>query len=162
MVNSDEKADLLPAPASVEENRARKSKWRILGFIALLALVTSLRYIDYELPFSSWRRLGHYDGNPSGCPQSDALYPDRYAQLWKSLGNDFDQDAFTKRAAEWLGGALRIPYVATCPCDVSFSEACMAEKSTESYDDMGPVGTDGRWEVFGSFHDYLLQSFPLT
>ena len=36
------------------------------------------------------------------------------------------------------------------------------ERSTESYDNMGPIGVDERWEAFGSFHDYLLQSFPLT
>jgi Gly-Xaa carboxypeptidase len=27
---------------------------------------------------------------------------------------------------------------------------------------MGPVGEDERWEAFGPFHDYLVQSFPLT
>jgi hypothetical protein len=32
---------------------------------------------------------------------------------------------------------------------------------TESYDGMGPVGEDPRWEVFGPFHDYLLGAFPL-
>ena len=36
------------------------------------------------------------------------------------------------------------------------------QRSTESYDGMGPVGQDERWEVFGPFHDYLAQSFPLT
>jgi hypothetical protein len=34
--------------------------------------------------------------------------------------------------------------------------------STESYDDMGPVGVDPRWDVFGPFHDYLLKAFPLV
>jgi hypothetical protein len=33
---------------------------------------------------------------------------------------------------------------------------------TESYDYMEPVGVDPRWDVFGSFHDYLLQAFPLV
>ena len=37
-----------------------------------------------------------------------------------------------------------------------------SEQSTESYDDMDPVGADTRWEVFRPFYDYLLQSFPLT
>jgi len=46
------------------------------------------------------------------------------------------------RAVEWLGGAVRVP--------------------TESYDKMGPVGVDERWEAFKPFHDYLHQSFPLT
>ena len=27
---------------------------------------------------------------------------------------------------------------------------------------MGPVGEDPRWQVFGPFHDYLLEAFPLV
>ena len=27
---------------------------------------------------------------------------------------------------------------------------------------MGPVGVDPRWDVFGPFHDYLRQAFPLV
>ncbi|KAH9970444.1 hypothetical protein BJV74DRAFT_879845 [Russula compacta] len=76
------------------------------------------------------------------CPQSDALYPDSHAELWKSLGHNLKGDAFTTRAVEWLGGAVRIP--------------------TETYDDMGLVGEDERWEVFEPLHDYLVRSFPLT
>ena len=33
---------------------------------------------------------------------------------------------------------------------------------TESYDNMGPVGEDPRWEAFGAFHEYLLGAFPLV
>ena len=33
---------------------------------------------------------------------------------------------------------------------------------TESYDHMEPVGVDPRWDAFGPFHDYLLESFPLV
>ena len=33
---------------------------------------------------------------------------------------------------------------------------------TESYDQMGPVGVDPRWDVFAAFHTYLLKAFPLT
>ena len=33
---------------------------------------------------------------------------------------------------------------------------------TESYDNMGSVGEDPRWQVFGPFHDYLLGAFPLV
>ena len=33
---------------------------------------------------------------------------------------------------------------------------------TESHDHMGPVGEDPRWEVFGPFHDYLREAFPLV
>ncbi|KAI0058987.1 carboxypeptidase S [Artomyces pyxidatus] len=76
------------------------------------------------------------------CPQVDALYPSRNGELWKNLGKTFDTDAFKGRAIDWLGGAVRIP--------------------TESYDKMGPVGEDVRWEAFQPFHDYLLQAFPLV
>lgn len=34
--------------------------------------------------------------------------------------------------------------------------------STQSFDRMGPVGQDPRWEAFGPFHDYLLKAFPLV
>jgi len=27
---------------------------------------------------------------------------------------------------------------------------------------MDPVGVDPRWDAFGSFHDYLLEAFPLV
>lgn len=34
--------------------------------------------------------------------------------------------------------------------------------STESYDKMDDVGVDPRWDVFGDFHAYLLEAFPLV
>lgn len=33
---------------------------------------------------------------------------------------------------------------------------------TESYDEMGDVGADPRWDKFANFHEYLLEAFPLT
>ncbi|KAF8273163.1 carboxypeptidase S [Lactarius quietus] len=101
----------------------------------------ALRCATHVGPFLPGRGFGRLN-DAKICPQTDALYPDRHRTLWESLGNDFSQDAFTLRAVEWLGGAVRVP--------------------TESYDKMGPVGVDERWEAFKPFHDYLLRSFPLT
>jgi len=42
--------------------------------------------------------------------------------------------------ANWMSGAVQIP--------------------TESYDEMGLVGQDKRWEIFGKLHDYLHETFP--
>ncbi|RDB15819.1 Carboxypeptidase S [Hypsizygus marmoreus] len=50
--------------------------------------------------------------------------------------------SFKSRAVEWLGGAVRVP--------------------TESFDDLGPVGKDPRWDVFAPFHEYLLGAYPLV
>ncbi|KAM5533864.1 hypothetical protein V8D89_012527 [Ganoderma adspersum] len=76
------------------------------------------------------------------CAQATTVVPTRNAELWSSLGGTYGTDAFKSRAVEWLGGAVRVP--------------------TESYDKMGPVGEDKRWDAFGPFHDYLLNAFPLT
>lgn len=32
--------------------------------------------------------------------------------------------------------------------------------STVSYDCMGSVGEDERWDIFGELHDYLYTTFP--
>lgn len=76
------------------------------------------------------------------CPQVSELIPKSNGALWKTLGDTYETDAFKMRAVDWLAGAVRIP--------------------TESYDQMGPVGTDPRWEKFGAFHDYLSKAFPLV
>jgi Gly-Xaa carboxypeptidase len=137
MTNWGEK-DLFPAALTVSDRRPQRSKWRVLGLITLLAVPIALHCASPFLQGRGFRR----PNDAKICPQADALYPDRHAQLWEILGNDFSQDAFTLRAVEWLGGAVRVP--------------------TESYDKMGPVGVDERWEAFRPFHDYLLRSFPLT
>ncbi|KAH9975657.1 carboxypeptidase S [Russula compacta] len=144
MVARGEKADFITAPLVVQAPRPQKSKWRLLGLVALLASVFAVASLYAYLPEAPRALfLGHlHCGDANLCPQSDALYPELHAQLWKSLGRNFDEDAFTTRVVAWLGGAVRA--------------------RTESYDNMGPVGVDERWEAFGSFHDYLLQSFPLA
>ena len=51
-------------------------------------------------------------------------------------------DAFRDVAIERLSGAVKIP--------------------TQSYDDMGEIGSDPRWDIMYSFADYLGKTFPLT
>ncbi|KAK7686368.1 hypothetical protein QCA50_010592 [Cerrena zonata] len=74
------------------------------------------------------------------CPQPSPLIPTKHADLWNSLNNKYGTEAFISHAIDWLGGAIQIP--------------------TESFDDMGPIGEDPRWDVFSPFHDYLLKAFP--
>ena len=107
MANWDEK-DLLPATLPVSERRPQRSNWRVLGLITLLAVPIALRCATHFGPFLSDRGFGRLN-DAKICPQADALYPDRHTSLWESLGKDFSQDAFTLRAVEWLGGAVRVP-----------------------------------------------------
>jgi Gly-Xaa carboxypeptidase len=51
-------------------------------------------------------------------------------------------DAFRNVAIERLSGAVKIP--------------------TQSYDVMGEIGADPRWDIFYSFADYLSKTYPLT
>ncbi|KAG9104365.1 hypothetical protein FRC06_003171 [Ceratobasidium sp. 370] len=67
------------------------------------------------------------------CKQVDAFD----ASNWTAA---YDVDGFEAKAAEWLGGAVRIP--------------------TESFDNMGPGGDDDHWLIFDKFHKYLEEQFP--
>jgi hypothetical protein len=127
MVGGGEKVDNQTATVVVHTPRPQKSKWRVLGLVALLASVFAVaaRYADPSTStrsFLSTTLFGHH-GGAKLCPQSDVLYPERHAQLWRSLGLEFAEDAFTKRAVAWLGGAVRILYVLAivlCACGTSF------------------------------------------
>jgi hypothetical protein len=113
MAVRDEK-DILTTPF-VQAPRYQRSKWTALGLVALLASVFTVVFLHPDIlhdKFLSAILLRH-NGVAKLCSQSDALYPESHAQLWKSLGHDYDEDAFLTRAVAWLGGAVRIPYVIT-------------------------------------------------
>ncbi|PCH36644.1 carboxypeptidase S [Wolfiporia cocos MD-104 SS10] len=82
------------------------------------------------------------DVNGSLCYQSAPLQPSQNRELWSAIQNTLVADTYLNRSAALLGGSIRIP--------------------TEVYDEMGPIGDDPSWTVFGQFHDYLLASFPQT
>ncbi|KAI1796621.1 carboxypeptidase S [Ganoderma leucocontextum] len=87
-------------------------------------------------------QLGALPPNESSelCPQVPALLPVRHAGIAKALDSLYARDDYKLNAYGVLGGAVQIP--------------------TESYDDLGPVGIDPRWDVFAKFHDYLERTFP--
>ena len=93
------------------------------------------------------------------CPQSKPIVPIKHSAIWEGLVKESTTDEYKTRAIEWLSGAVRVQYVSSV-LDVE-SNSNYAFR-TESHDNMGPVGVDPRWEVFGPFHDYLLKTFPLA
>ncbi|KAL5537057.1 hypothetical protein ACEPAF_880 [Sanghuangporus sanghuang] len=74
------------------------------------------------------------------CPQVGEFVPVKNRVLWDALDAKLHTDEFKEKAIAWLSGAIKIP--------------------TESYDDMGPVDVDPRWQKFVPFHEYLGDSFP--
>lgn len=76
----------------------------------------------------------------SNCTQSDPLFPAKNPALdevYKAISGD----AFRNASIGRLSGAVRV--------------------KTETFDDLGPVGDDPRWDVFYDFHQYLEATFPL-
>ena len=123
MAARDEK-DILMAPF-VQAPRYHRSKWTALGLVALLASGFAVVFLHADIAYDKFLSaiLSSHNGIAELCPQSDALYPESHAQLWKGLGHDYDEEAFLTRAVAWLGGAVRIPYVILCAfCCVKYSE----------------------------------------
>ncbi|KAF2635404.1 carboxypeptidase S [Massarina eburnea CBS 473.64] len=76
------------------------------------------------------------------CPQVDPLYPTSRTKELDDVDDYLRSDSFRNKSIQNLAGAVRIP--------------------TQSFDDLGAVGTDPRWEIFFSFADYLEETFPLV
>ncbi|CUA77617.1 Gly-Xaa carboxypeptidase [Rhizoctonia solani] len=136
----DTKQELeLPSTVSVGPKNSRNPRLALIGalFAGLLVL--------YPISCSLSHRT-HYTNTAVNvgdvCPQVDPLLPASAAnrKLAEELGAVFGNSDFEAIAAEYLGGAVRIP--------------------TESYDKMDPVGTDPRWDVFYKFSEHLQKTFP--
>ena len=113
MAARDEK-EFLYAP------RYQRSKWTALGLVVLFASGFAVVFLHADILHDNF--LSVILSSPNGvaklCPQSDVLYPESHAQLWKSLGHDYDEGGFLTRAVTWLGGAVRISYV------ISYASCC--------------------------------------
>jgi Gly-Xaa carboxypeptidase len=93
------------------------------------------------LPRLIWAPYGSVDASGE-CPQVNAATPSGInGELWANLSALYAQGSYEERAITWLSGAVRVP--------------------TETFDEMGPVGEDERWETRGPFHEYLLEEFPM-
>ncbi|KAF2874260.1 vacuolar carboxypeptidase-like protein Cps1 [Massariosphaeria phaeospora] len=73
---------------------------------------------------------------------SQPLFPSHTTGELDALDGYLQSGAFRNRSIERLSGAVQI--------------------ATESFDDMGGVGKDPRWDVFYSFASYLEKTFPLV
>lgn len=82
--------------------------------------------------------------NRPACPQ----YPpsksssDARQKLEQEIRDELSSDLFFDKSMKKLQGAINV--------------------ATESFDDMGPVGEDPRWDIFADLHANLKESFPLV
>ena len=89
---------------------------------------------------NDWDDLAPVPDSKGLCKQSNFVdLPDD--ELSKTLERTLKNEEYIQGSADRLSGAVRI--------------------ATESFDDMGPVGEDPRWDIFQEFHDYLEKTYPL-
>lgn len=130
-----------------------RSRYFAMGATGLFAAIGALGlFVNYTSHHCWWHDPsiiyplkfdhGGTDALTDICPQVRQLIPHSNLDIWETLGATYDTDAFKAKAVSWLAGAVQVP--------------------TESYDYLGPVGTDPRWEKFHAFHAYLQKAFPLV
>ncbi|KAH7384515.1 hypothetical protein BKA66DRAFT_416908 [Pyrenochaeta sp. MPI-SDFR-AT-0127] len=107
-----------------------------------LASWACLRYYVITRSTPHWDLSLSNPNSKSKCPQVEPLFPARQTKELDDVGNYLTSEAFRHIEIGRLSGAVKIP--------------------TESFDDLGDVGADPRWDIFYSFADYLSKTYPLT
>ena len=105
--------DFEQGAVSVDSSLRRRTR-RSLVLWALLLIVGPVLFL-----FRSYSLVGTYlpsDGLRSAsikdaCPQAAPISPSLHANLHKDLEQEYATEAFKLKAYEYLGGAVRIPYV---------------------------------------------------
>jgi Gly-Xaa carboxypeptidase len=82
----------------------------------------------------------HHSDPALQCPQVGPLFPANQTDALKYMDTVFDEAAFHDLSVERLSGAVKIPSI--------------------SYDDLGPIGEDKRWDVMFDFAEYLKATYP--
>ncbi|KAK5172222.1 uncharacterized protein LTR77_003860 [Saxophila tyrrhenica] len=126
-------------PAPVPQRQPRGSVLRSVSYVLfpLLVLFTILKQPVLDLLPS---QHSHNDSSSSQCAQVDPLFPSENNGRLEDMYDYISTSEFKTDSIKRLSGAVQI--------------------ATESYDDLGPVGEDPRWETRYAFHDYLKKTFP--
>lgn len=112
------------------------SAWKYLKVCILIALALFLRLCNSFEHFKGRIEKGAF--SKSTCPQAPILRPS-----WKNFDTVHDEilsNDYLNKSVERLVNAVRI--------------------RTESFDNLGRVGDDRRWDVFFKFRKYLEETFP--
>ena len=125
------------ARCEVSNSRRRRSLCRVLPLILVVLLWI---YMDFWL----YRRDRTSPSLPleAQCPQVDPLLPTIKTPALSKMEDYLDSSKFRNESIARMAGAIQIP--------------------SESYDDLGPVGEDKRWDTMYDLAAYLEETFPLV
>jgi Gly-Xaa carboxypeptidase len=114
--------------------------WRLWATWLLSALIGFhvLGLVSHRVQTAENLRISH----GKHCKQVPPLRPQNSSQALSAMEKYLSTDSFRQESCERLSGAIQIP--------------------TESFDDLGPVGEDKRWEIMYDFAAYLRTTFPLV
>ncbi|KAI0403143.1 peptidase family M20/M25/M40 [Xylaria palmicola] len=132
------KGTLLPPPRAA----AVQTRWRSVGALLLHALAFA---VVLKTSFEVYRRLTAGEDaavSRAKCPQVEPLWPGQQSPALSEMEAHLRSDEFRDETVRRVAGAVRIP--------------------TPSYDDIGPVGEDPRWDSMYDLADYLKSTFPLV
>ncbi|USW54290.1 Putative peptidase M20, bacterial exopeptidase dimerization domain-containing protein [Septoria linicola] len=132
-------------PIAVEHRTpAPSAKQRALrAFLFSLTLLLCLNWLSAPLRDFYNDQLGKKHGghvSKNHCKQVDALWPSSENDKLKDAYDFLFSHQFENASISRLSGAVQI--------------------KTESFDDLGEIGEDKRWDVFYPFHKYLEATFP--
>ncbi|EAQ88483.1 hypothetical protein CHGG_05102 [Chaetomium globosum CBS 148.51] len=136
-----EGAPMLPLGAGPQQGTPRHSQAKgfLLAFLTLVLF--SITFLDIgsleRLVTGSTQRERDFR---AGCAQPEPLRPGENQDLDK-VYEHISSAAFRNATIKRLSGAVQI--------------------KTESFDDLGVIGEDPRWDVFYTFHEFLEKTFPL-
>ncbi|KAF1831966.1 carboxypeptidase S, partial [Decorospora gaudefroyi] len=131
-------------PAGPKPGRKSLARLFMTSFILCLGICALVHHYIIAPTSPQW----YLPSRPSNivskaqCPQIEPLFPARKTQELDDMENYLTSDAFRDAAIKRLSGAVQIP--------------------TQSFDDMGKIGADPRWDIFYAFADYLSKSYPLA
>lgn len=141
-----EKATTVPQVESSNAPAASRRKSRAMAMTALLAaayLFWSASSESHVLEPSISKHHGHKHGRETfQCTQVAALFPIAKTPELVDMDNLLASQKFENQSITHLAEAVKIP--------------------TMSFDDLGPIGKDKRWDVMYDFAFYLKQTFPLV
>lgn len=127
----------------------RSKSWWLLGSI-LIALVSVFLFshnsvnslnIDIYRFFESPHSFKYSFGSPSVCEQVPKLSPSN-TRVEQFIRNKVEDPKYQTEIIGKLSGLIQIP--------------------SESYDDLGPVGQDDRWNIFFQVEKYIKTKYPIV
>jgi Gly-Xaa carboxypeptidase len=129
-------------PAPVPPPKRKRSGVRFFSCILLpvFLLLAILRQPIGPIHHYIFGKDDSYDVLKAKCTQPDPLFPSPGSHELEYAYNYISTEEFKQGSIARLSGAVQIP--------------------SESFDDLGPIGEDPRWDIMYKFADYLKKIFP--